>query len=99
MTKKDYIVIELAIKEAMSLSKITSAEKRGVTLTIEFLSDYLKSDNPKFNAEKFAEACGLPREKQNISKVLQEDNWMTCGCLRGYPHISRCIHSEFSKKH
>ena len=57
MTKKDYIIIARAIVEA----KIWAGtdQKSGVTLTSQYISDALQKDNPKFDAEKFAEACGL----------------------------------------
>ena len=67
MTKKDYIIVAGVIKDW--IGRTTDGEfdlirrhsaYRGTNF-VEALSEKLKHDNPKFDAEKFAEACGLPK--------------------------------------
>lgn len=49
MTRKDYIIIARAIKNAESVAELAYR-----------LADAMQADNPEFNRTKFLKACGLP---------------------------------------
>lgn len=62
MTKKDYELIAEAIKDAKShlLYATTNAgeTKRAVSHIADILAIRLEKENPRFNADKFYQACG-----------------------------------------
>lgn len=64
MTKKDYIRIAEALRAAMpddSSSKTYKAELARWDITALHLLHALHSDNPRFDRDRFATACGLKR--------------------------------------
>jgi len=76
MTKKDYKLIATAIWRAGYLedkNKIRQQAKMDARrlIAINIATD-LKQDNPRFNRDKFMEACGLGSEK--TEKVKAQKN-------------------------
>ena len=63
MTKKDYILISSAIKDAkisLSYASVCLPEtERSIEMVAEMLSANLYQQNPLFNREKFLLACGI----------------------------------------
>ena len=68
MTKKHFIIIATAIWRSGYIpdkNKVKQQAREAMRrLIMSNLMGELKEDNPKFNAQKFAEACGLPQMKQ-----------------------------------
>ena len=77
MTKKDYILIAKQLKDALyvlslppdeALSKEKKHDKALMIGTfwgiVNDLSQALKKDNPNFNADRFAVACGLSQSQE-----------------------------------
>lgn len=58
MTKKDYIKLAAAIKQASEDSP-SAEENRGIRFAAEAIADVLKADNSAFDRLRFLEACGL----------------------------------------
>jgi hypothetical protein len=54
MTKKYYIDIAFIINNVFTVNAMD-----GKIELVEKLSDYFKSDNPRFNKGKFLKECGL----------------------------------------
>ena len=63
MTKKDYIIIGNAIKKVLPnenwLNKMNQHKR-----IIVSISEALQEDNPNFNADRFAVACGLSQSQK-----------------------------------
>lgn len=57
MTRKDYKLIANAINEAVLLS-VTKQQNEGVNLAAQTLATALAKDNPRFDMQRFIEACG-----------------------------------------
>lgn len=57
MTKKDYVAIAKAIKEAEPQTDL------GLRIMVFKLADYFKSDNHAFSHERFYQACGLEEDQ------------------------------------
>lgn len=55
MTKKDYIIIAEAIKQALAITK-SKGEKYGVELVVSKLSQALQGDNNRFDIRRFCQA-------------------------------------------
>lgn len=55
MTKKDYELIARAIQEI----KIRPLELRTLAFIVRVFSSKLSLENPRFNSDLFAKACGL----------------------------------------
>lgn len=55
MTRKDYKLIAAAIKRA----KPAGGHDTGIARVVREMTAALQEDNPKFNPEKFAAACGM----------------------------------------
>ena len=55
MTKKDYVLIASAILPLFGEQRL---DKETIVTIVERLANKLAIDNPKFNAKKFALACG-----------------------------------------
>jgi hypothetical protein len=55
MTKKDYIIIANAIKQALAITK-GKGEKYGVELVVSKLSQELQKENNRFDIKKFCQA-------------------------------------------
>ena len=51
LTRKDYKAIAAIIKGEMHLNKLSPNIALG-------LADYMAADNPRFNRERFVQACG-----------------------------------------
>ena len=62
MTRKDYVAIAAAIREVdngLWQDGPTIAGRETVALIVARLSDALAADNPAFDRERFAAACGV----------------------------------------
>lgn len=59
MTRKDYQLIAATFQNVWDLQETTKANAPTVNLLIRALSISLAQDNPRFDANKFKEACGL----------------------------------------
>ena len=57
MTKKHYIAIAEIIRNEANQWKETSLPARTVSDIAYKLADYFATDNPRFNRERFIEAC------------------------------------------
>jgi hypothetical protein len=57
MTKKDYMLIAKAINTALHSCKYKITGPRTIDNVVSCLIFELRSTNPKFNANKFREAC------------------------------------------
>ena len=61
MTKKDYILLANAISQAKTsllYATVNAGEtKRSIETIIEILGNELKKDNPRFDYDKFSQAC------------------------------------------
>jgi hypothetical protein len=58
MTKKDYILIAQAIRGMYPRDGLITAEAWAIRLDVaERLAAYLSTDNPRFDRDKFIEAC------------------------------------------
>ncbi len=57
MSKKDYIIIANAISEAGM--QCTGAESEGIKIAVQSLIINLSLKNPRFDADKFVDACGI----------------------------------------
>ena len=68
MTKKDYKLIASAfqtnINEAVDDGHHASGRQR-VYVLAQTLANTLKADNPRFDYERFLEACGVPEKEWN----------------------------------
>lgn len=58
MTRKDYKLIADAVNEARLLSNYVLPE-RAIELVAQTLATALAKDNPRFDMERFIEACGF----------------------------------------
>jgi hypothetical protein len=56
MTKKDYVLIAKAIKDAQEF--YPHGDSRSYSIAC-YLSDALETDNPAFDRSRFLEACGV----------------------------------------
>lgn len=74
MTKKDYELIAEAVLNAASYAerkhnngyidkKALEATNDGIYYVVRELAESLASENPKFDHDKFMEACGIPTMK------------------------------------
>ena len=96
MRKKDYILIENQFKNALQIAEDIKHCKMTLTIcevleaVIKDFGRMLYQDNPKFNAEKFAEACGLPEENETLS----------CNICAGMSNEEKkeCSHNSYSIK-
>jgi hypothetical protein len=61
MTKTDYELVASAIEFSHQSLNDNQFNKLydGIERTAETIADYLQADNPKFNRNKFLEACGI----------------------------------------
>lgn len=61
MTRKDYIVIAEALREAEEIARQTIGPEgvRAVTIAGDRLAQVLKADNPRFDRYRFLHAAGL----------------------------------------
>lgn len=63
MTKKDYKKIALAVQNIWAEFSHDGGDEdiilKDINIIVRELSDVLNADNPKFNREKFYDACGL----------------------------------------
>ena len=65
MTKKNYIRIAKAINEQRQIAlnikqdqkEIGEARLHGIASVMYHLAEYFREDNPRFNQEKFIDAC------------------------------------------
>lgn len=58
MTRKDYILIAEALKEAHAYA-IDAARRLGVASAAYHVADALAYDNPRFDRELFLRNCGV----------------------------------------
>ena len=64
MTRKDYILIANALRDARAKIRQCEPEESladlcdGVSYAIDYITDALARDNPRFDRAKFLEACG-----------------------------------------
>jgi len=58
MTKKDYVAIAKNIKVQLD-DEPRPNQRDGMIMIIKVLTDFMRSDNPNFNQEKFLKACGF----------------------------------------
>lgn len=56
MTRKDYILLAHALAGAFPISENVTPVQAW-ELAVKAVSDALKSDNPRFDAERFDKAC------------------------------------------
>lgn len=62
MTRKDYEVLAEEIRnahEGWASDEDRAIARRTMLSFVENLEDYLEQDNPRFDSDKFREACGL----------------------------------------
>lgn len=60
MTRKDYILIADALKDARGTMLLTAAAYHsGVDNAVHRLADALARDNPRFDRERFLKAAGV----------------------------------------
>lgn len=65
MTKKDYQIIAQALSEALKEAEQENdggLESSGVKTAAFSVASYLAIDNPRFDWEKFLQACGFSGE-------------------------------------
>ena len=94
MTKKDYIIIAQAIKNynfsGISSYQIKIKHSHGI---IKEIIKVLEADNPKFDAQKFEKACGLPLTDQERDCIRCEETFTGNGahdlCLKCRKNINR----------
>jgi len=60
MTKKDYERIAKAVREAWECEKDDFDRTIGVSRVAHILAYSLSNDNPRFDRERFLDACGFP---------------------------------------
>lgn len=64
MTRKDYILIAEAIKQARTTVRAHPTTlvfpDQGIGITVSYIAEALADDNPSFDAERFIAACELP---------------------------------------
>jgi len=58
MTKKDYVAIAKNIKVQLD-DEPRPNQRDGMIMIIKVLTDFMRSDNPNFDQEKFLKACGF----------------------------------------
>ena len=58
MTKKNYIQIAKLIRRTVELERTKQLDEP-VRFITHHLANYFKEDNPRFNYQRFYEACGL----------------------------------------
>ena len=56
MTRKDYIAIAAAFKEASRRTYGNSIEQDGVNIAVKMVQDVLSDDNPHFDYKRFQAA-------------------------------------------
>ena len=69
MTKKDYIKIAGAFKTNIEGAVDNGHHGTGrqrVYVLANQIATVLREDNPRFDVERFLEACGVPREEWNL---------------------------------
>jgi hypothetical protein len=61
MTKKDYILLARALKDARTHADVEGGDMRTPTVdeTSGFIADALQRDNPRFDRDRFLTACGV----------------------------------------
>ena len=66
MTRKDYVLIANALRDARAKIRQCEPEESitdlcdGVSYAIDYITDALQSDNPRFDRARFLEACAAP---------------------------------------
>jgi hypothetical protein len=63
MTRKDYEVLADAFHRALLSAGYSEEFRAGVSCAFDQVSRALAADNPRFNLEQFAEACGTSHER------------------------------------
>ena len=58
MTKKDFELIANVLKAHYGIAHVEQAQRMQASIT-EVFADTLASKNPRFNREKFLQACGV----------------------------------------
>lgn len=58
MTRKDYIVLARALKDARENMKFEQNSAHVLNVTTEYIAQELQKDNPRFKRMKFYEAAG-----------------------------------------
>jgi hypothetical protein len=58
MTRKDYVMLAAAIKEAHAYA-IDAARRLGVASAAHEVADAIARDNPRFDRDRFLKACGV----------------------------------------
>lgn len=61
MTRKDYQRIANAFRNG--LAGVSRLQESGIEYTAECMANELAADNPRFDKEKFLEACGFGRKR------------------------------------
>lgn len=64
MTKKDYILIALVFKDARNAAANDMARQAGDDIAMR-MARCLKLANPRFDTDKFLNACGVPEADVN----------------------------------
>lgn len=61
MTRKDYEKLARGIKKVVVIARKSNDPNytQGVSHAIYAIQDELEADNPRFNRERFLQACGL----------------------------------------
>ena len=65
MTKKNYVALAAAIKSKLPVTVVSVPDasfRFGVEATAHAIADVLALDNPKFERDRFLEACGVYRK-------------------------------------
>lgn len=65
MTRKDYIAIARAISDSVRVQEGQGKQVDGIMFTAEMIARELKTDNPRFDRDRFMRACGLDELADN----------------------------------
>lgn len=68
MTRKDYILIAKAIRDASEETRAVfgpDAHEVGTRKVADYIADALAQDNPRFDAQRFLTACGYGATSMN----------------------------------
>ena len=73
MTRKDYVIIAKALKTQFELSHENN-EDDGLCAVINVANDLataLEADNPRFDRERFLEACGVKSDCADCKELVE----------------------------
>ena len=100
MTKKDYIIIAQAVKSArQNVGPAVKDRQQTIDEVVNLLCYALYGDNPKFVAQKFAEACNLSEVLHDFRIISLHDAQAKCSCGWSFTATGERTSKELKKEY